>query len=81
MELSPAEEKERRKYWNQTYYIKHRKDKVEMKEKAKDYYITNKETYKQKQTFYYYRRTNQLDKLNKKYPEIYNIFVNNIPKE
>ena len=56
---------------NKKYYDKNR-DKVLSHQR--DLYIKNKEQYLQRQKYYYYKRTNHLDKLKTKYPDILPLF-------
>ena len=76
MELT-NDNREKRRVYNQRYYNRNRRNEV-VAEKARVYYELNKQVKRDRQTFYYYRKTNNMEGLKKKYPTIYNIYVNNI---
>ena len=65
--------KQKRKEWNRTYY---NKGKEELKTKNALFYQENREMIKNRQRYYYYKKINNLQKLKKKYPDVYNMFVN-----
>lgn len=60
-----------RKDMNKKYYDN---NKEKVLSHQKELYIKNKEHYLKRQKYYYYKRTNQLDKLKKKYPDILSMF-------
>tara|TARA_R110002167_G_scaffold79034_2_gene218406 strand:- start:560 stop:856 length:297 start_codon:yes stop_codon:yes gene_type:complete len=65
---------EKRREWNQKYYQKCKLD-PNWSQSQKDLYAKHAEKKKEKQKWEYYKRTNRLDTLKTKYPDIYNKYM------
>tara|TARA_R110001606_G_scaffold141058_2_gene280211 strand:+ start:2097 stop:2321 length:225 start_codon:yes stop_codon:yes gene_type:complete len=72
MTFSPEEYKQKRKEWNKTYY---QKQQEVLRGKNAIFYRENKNKVQDRQRYYYYKKTHNLEKLKKKYPDVYNMFV------
>ena len=65
---------EQRKQWNQKHYAK-RKASPDWEKKQKEYYANHKEKRREKAKVDYYKKTNNLEGLKTKYPDIYEKYI------
>ena len=73
MTFTAEEYKQKRKEWNKTYYQKQQEG---LRDKNAIFYQENRTKVQNRQRYYYYKKTDNLQKLKKKYPDVYNMFVN-----
>ena len=71
MTFTPEEYKQKRKEWNKTYY----KKQEGLSDKNAIFYQENRTKVQNRQRYYYYKKTDNLEKLKKKYPDVYKMFV------